>query len=286
MATYVSTKETANFARLCRLVMDICPDLLRKVLDKYVIPSQLQPTLAKFMNVLLPPPPLPPRLGKTPTPRGRKILNPDQERLLFPGGAASGHVTSNEMDVPLLYILLRNICGIPPHTTGWGCPPNPRDTSLSADIDRIREQRNRMCHSHSTMISDADFQVCFQLCSDAIAAIENTECVGSTTFRDAAKRLKIQHMDPEAIKAYVDAVKKVHGDIDALKKIGTQTYGIIATSLIFSCIELVLFDICIIECLSIFTTESTDHFKLGGNILHIAMAMYLFGATSKHTSNR
>lgn len=45
---------------------------------------------------------------------------------------------NNDLDVPLLYILLRNICNIPPHNNGWGLPPDTDDQSLAACVERIR----------------------------------------------------------------------------------------------------------------------------------------------------
>jgi hypothetical protein len=61
------------------------------------------------------------------------------------------------MDISLLYLLLRNITSISPHSKGWGNDPGPRDTCLSANIERIRLVRNDCVHSNDPYMSSADF---------------------------------------------------------------------------------------------------------------------------------
>jgi hypothetical protein len=76
------------------------------------------------------------------------------------------------MDISLLYILLRNVSGIPPHSKGWGNDPVPSDTGLSANIERIRLVRNRCVHSCSPSISNAEFNSIWSTIKSAMVDID------------------------------------------------------------------------------------------------------------------
>lgn len=69
--TTSSTKETTNFARLCRLLVDLGTPALRKVFDDLILPENLQATLVANETTLQ-------------SLRTRKILNVSQWEKLFP----------------------------------------------------------------------------------------------------------------------------------------------------------------------------------------------------------
>ena len=50
-------------------------------------------------------------------------------------GSYSGNY--DDMDISLLYILLRDVCGIQAHKNGWGNAPDSEDRSVSANIERL-----------------------------------------------------------------------------------------------------------------------------------------------------
>ena len=69
----------------------------------------------------------------------KTVLNDRQFKLVHQISKDTHPVPFNDdLDVPLLYILLKNICNIPPHNNGWGLPPDTDDQSLAACIERIR----------------------------------------------------------------------------------------------------------------------------------------------------
>ena len=119
-----SSKAKANFTRVCQLLVDKGSDALRAALHETHPPSTLSAVLNTKKSVL------------------QKIrLTPPQLNLLFP---KSGMPDSKNFDVTLLTILLRNICGLYPQTTGWNAMPSVGDTSKSADIVRIKLFRNQV----------------------------------------------------------------------------------------------------------------------------------------------
>lgn len=125
-SAYIATEEITNANRISRLLMGPCADQLKDLLCFYVPPSKFPEVIKKsrlpgFMSV-----------------NHRKLILPKS-------GAYKGDY--GDMDITLLYTLLRNICGIKEHRAGWGEKPQASDRSVSANIERIRLARNQCGHS-------------------------------------------------------------------------------------------------------------------------------------------
>ncbi|KAK3092981.1 hypothetical protein FSP39_009624 [Pinctada imbricata] len=135
--SYASTPETTNANRAGRILLDPCTDQLRDVLRQRVPPANFHYVITRNRSNL-------PRLTQ-----------PQRDLILPRSGQYSGDYS--DMDVSLLYLLLRNVCNIPPHNNGWGNLPDMQDSSLSASIDRIRGNRNRIVHSSTSLLSQTDF---------------------------------------------------------------------------------------------------------------------------------
>lgn len=69
------------------------------------------------------------------------LLNGHQIQLLYPEDSKYKGDFS-DIDISLLYLILRNLGTIPPHKNGWGKDPEECDQSMSANIDRIRIAKN------------------------------------------------------------------------------------------------------------------------------------------------
>lgn len=116
---FITEQETeTNSGRLIQLFETICEDVFRLVLNCHVKPENLRLEL------------------DTNKPNIERILNSEQRELLYPTSGGK-FICSRDLDFSLAYILLQNICNIPPHQKGWGDPPNHEDSSLAACIDRI-----------------------------------------------------------------------------------------------------------------------------------------------------
>ena len=109
------------------------------------------------------------------------------------------------MDISLLYILLRNFCGIKAHSKGWG------NRSVSAKIDRIRLVRNR-CDYSTGGLSKADLN---QIWSEVRAAVVDLDKVlGNTNkYQEAVDFVQNDTMDPEQMKD----IENITKSIDSLK---------------------------------------------------------------------
>ncbi|XP_056000521.1 uncharacterized protein LOC130046350 isoform X2 [Ostrea edulis] len=184
---YESTPETTNANRACRAVLGPCTDGLRDTLRHYVPPHT-------FPNVI--------KLNKLNLPR----LTKDQRDLILP---RHGNYTGcyDDMDVSLLYILLRNISGISPHSKGWGNDPDTHDTSLSANIERIRLVRNRCVHSSDPSMSNTDFNSIWSTIRSTMVDLD-AFLVNGNKYEKEVDFLHYESMDPERDLQYEEDLRK------------------------------------------------------------------------------
>ena len=138
-----STKETTNYARLCRVIVDVGTCALRDCFDTICSPPTLHTVLTASQATLQ-------------SLRSRSIINATQWGKLFPAVPAS--VSSRDFDITLLMILFRNICGLAPPLTEWDALPAATDVSCEADIARIKYFRNSIyAHAEHVSVDDATF---------------------------------------------------------------------------------------------------------------------------------
>ncbi|XP_062600370.1 uncharacterized protein LOC134262004 [Saccostrea cucullata] len=193
-SSYASTEETTNACRACRLLLGPCTDELRDVLLHHV-------PLSTFPHVI--------KQKRSNLPR----LTAPQMNLILPRGSS---YTGNygDMDISLLYILLRNICGIPPHSNGWGYDPDPTDRSLSANIERIRIARNQCVHSSSPVLSNADFNIIWSTVRSAVVDLDSFLNNGNK-FEREVDFLRHETMDLVRDRHYIEELRK-QAEEDAL----------------------------------------------------------------------
>ena len=203
-ASYLPNNESTNYMRLCQLIVTICTDVLRYVLDKYIMPSNLQSTLNIHKGFLMGP---------------GCHLSKQQKAILFPRGPTPTVISSKDFDISLLYTLLRNIAGIPPHSKGWGNNPSTGDTSLSACIETIRIARNNLNgHNLTGKICDSDFHDVWSTLKLAVTEIETNELTG-TSFVQEIDELHAAEMDPVTSQQYIEEIKRMELEEYEIKKV-------------------------------------------------------------------
>ena len=197
--------------RLCQFIVTICTDVLRYVLDKYIMPSNLQSTLILHKGLLTGP---------------GCHLSKQQKAILFPKGLNHVVVSSKDFDISLLYTLLRNIAGIPSHGKGWGNNPTTGDTSLSACIETIRITRNNLNgHNLTGKICDSDFNDVWSTLKLAVTEIENKELTGTSFVKDIDD-LHTADMDPVTSQQYIEEIKRMELEEYEIKKVIYSMKGI------------------------------------------------------------
>ena len=201
-----STKETTNYARLCRLLVDIVTQALRDQFNAVHLTANLQAVLAANKASLL-------------MLKGKKIINPTQWGKLFP--AIPSSVSSAFFDTTLLMVLLRNICGLAAPASGWDSLPPSTDISLEADIARVKYFRNTVyAHAECASVDDTTFNKYWSEIRDTLVRL------GGVAYKTAVDNLETECMDPAVEEHYKELLSQWKNDEDnikdELKEIGTD----------------------------------------------------------------
>ena len=199
---FTSTKETSNYARLCRLLVDVGSQVLRSTFDQIHPPV----TLHKVM-------------GSTSVHyalkslRKKKVLNPTQWGKLYPSRST---VSSATFDITLLMVLLRNICGLNPPSTGWDCLPPATNISIADDIARVKYYRNSLIgYASQASMDDSSFSAYWQEVREALVRL------GGAHFRSEIDNLEQDCMNPKLKKqlkkdddSIKEKVEEIEGNVD------------------------------------------------------------------------
>ena len=169
----MATKEDRNFTTV-RLALDKpCTNLLQEVLRQHIPEKDIH----KLLND-----PVKKRLI---IPFVRKLK---QEDILYPQtGVFNG--SYSDFDLSLLYVLIRNLTGIPDHNKGWGNEPDIGDNSTSANIEKIRLLRNKYAHGSTSQLSDKEFKKEWKIITFCVREIEKTLPGNIKTFQDATQKI-------------------------------------------------------------------------------------------------
>ena len=196
-----STKETTNYARLCRLLVDVGSQALRDTFDRIHPPAGLHSVLA----------PGTPAHTTLQSLKSRRILNPTQWGNLYPTIRTS--VSSASFDITLLMVLLRNICGLTPPITGWDNLPSAADTSTEANIARVKYYRNTVYgHAIQASVDDVTCNTLWKDISNALVTL------GGVSYVAAINKLKYECMDPDTEKHYRELLLQWKKDEDNIKE--------------------------------------------------------------------
>ena len=155
-----SSVEKTNGNKLSRLLIDGGTTVLRNIFDSHHPPAHLASNLSsRHIHSTLT------RL------RHRNILNGSQwDKLFPPPGGGTPH--SINFDITLLFLLLRNICGLHPPLSGWDRMPPVSDTSFEANLARIKYFRNVLYgHVTTTGIPKLLFDVKWQEVSSVLVSL-------------------------------------------------------------------------------------------------------------------
>ena len=207
-----SSKGTTNYARLCRLLVDGGTKALRYTFDNFHSPANL-------FNVL--------KAGSADhltlqSIYRRRIINATQWGKLYPSPPSS--VTSIDFDITLLMVLLRNICGLTAPVTGWDSLPPASDTSVEANIARVKYYRNSVYgHASQASVDNPTFNSLWQGVSAALVVLGVDAA--------AITKLKTETMDPDTETHYRELLKEWKKDEDNIKDQLDRIEGIISSVL-------------------------------------------------------
>ena len=156
-SSLASSPEKTNGNKLSRLLIDGGTTVLRNIFDHYHplanLASDLNTNYSILNNLLR-----------------RRVLNKHQWDKLFPPGG--GVPDSHTFDITLLFLLLTNICGLTPPLSGWHAKPSPSDSSLEANLARVKFYRNELYgHVTSSGVDAAIFSSLWQEISASLLSL-------------------------------------------------------------------------------------------------------------------
>ncbi|XP_028417973.1 uncharacterized protein LOC114542683 isoform X1 [Dendronephthya gigantea] len=177
-------KAKANYSRICHLLVDKGGDVLRNALHAAIHPPS---TLASVLNAN----------KKTLQKIRYSVIKASQWDLLFP---TSGAPDSKNFDITLLTALLRNICGFSAPATGWNVMPPVSDTSISANIVRVKMFRNEVYgHIPTASLDDITFETLWKEISVPL--------VNLGIPQNDIDELKVAPLSPEE-ESYIERLKE------------------------------------------------------------------------------
>jgi len=186
-----STRENTNYARLCRLLIDIGTEALRNVFDAIYSPANLHKILSSYS----------PHYNTLRLLQKKGVLNPTLWGKLSTASSA-------EFDITLLMVLLRNVCGLsPPVSTGsWDELPPDSDNSTEANIVRIKFYRNGVyAHASKASVDDLTFNKLWTNISNAIIGLASG--TNATLCSKAISKVKSECMDLDVQAHFRDLLK-------------------------------------------------------------------------------
>ena len=171
--SHPSTKETSNYAQLCRLLVEVGSHVLREIFDRVCPPENLHTVLTNPTNH-----------AKLQTLRKKRVLSTFQWGKLY--SVVKSSISSGNFDSSLLLLLLTNIFGLTLPASGWNNLPPGSDTSLEAGITRIKFFRDRVfSHAANASVDDPTFSWYWNSIKDTFLHIGGTcyeEVVDDPTF--------------------------------------------------------------------------------------------------------
>ncbi|XP_060563023.1 uncharacterized protein LOC132722532 [Ruditapes philippinarum] len=153
--------------------------------------------------------------------KGRKIITQVQYDLLYP---SSGTVSTSDLDITLIICLMRNLTCFNLNTKfKWDTPPAQNDTSIEADICRLKFFRNEICHiSTTTGIQHNDFIQKWNEIEQILLRIDTVYPIKD--FQQTINEFLFCTLDPSTEKRVTDEIEKwnkfdksVKTDLEQLK---------------------------------------------------------------------
>lgn len=179
-----ASKEKANYYRLYRLLVEVGSEVLRETFEKVRPSGDLDKLLAS------------PRISaKLRSLWQKEVLSSSQWDKLYPSIRST--VSSKEFDTALLGILLISICNLQPPKTGWSEFPPNTDTTIQADIIRLRFYYV-MVHelSKGAAIDDTTLNFFWKNIQDILVRL------GGEFYKKPIDELKREHLDADCEEHY------------------------------------------------------------------------------------
>ncbi|XP_060589553.1 uncharacterized protein LOC132744789 [Ruditapes philippinarum] len=137
--------------------------------------------------------------------KGRGIITQVQYDLLYP---TSGTVSTLELDITLIICLMRNLkCFKLNKKFNWNISPGQSDTSIEADICRLKNYRNEICHiSTTTGIQYNNFSTKWKEIEQILLRIDKVYPIKD--FKQTITDFEYSPLDPKTEQRVTDEIEK------------------------------------------------------------------------------
>ncbi|XP_078311118.1 uncharacterized protein LOC144617578 isoform X2 [Crassostrea virginica] len=196
---YETTPETVNLFRIARLILDLCNDAMRDLMQSKVPGGELGLTK---------------KIACSKTYLASSRLSKDQERLLFPPNNAQ--VQYKSLDFTLMYALVRNVFHeeIEPNSkknNKWGKRPTAGEVGPVVAIESIRGCRNAFfAHASSTKVDKKTFDELWTTIEGAVGEIDNhiDRSVTRVCYKKEMDKMKTDPIDPQLKEILKNQIEK------------------------------------------------------------------------------
>ena len=179
---YAATEEMTNLYRVSQLLMGPCTYQLRDLLRFYIPPAWFPAVIQRNRSQL------------------SRLTESQRKSILPNSGVYSGDY--DDMDISLLYILLKAVCGIQAHNKGWGNVPDSGDRSVSANIERLRLARN-ICGHFKGGMPNTEFDKVWSEIRAAVVDLDKTLGIRNK-YQQAVDYVRNNTIDSVMYKYYMD----------------------------------------------------------------------------------
>ena len=188
----MGTEEDMNPRILSSVIDNTCTNLLRQILHH----SVPQTEMSKVLNYV-----------NTKEQLFKRLKKP-QKDILYPQNGGYFNGSYSELDLSLLYILIRNVSKIPGHQKGWGETPSPTDQSVAANVERLRLIRNKQSHTCTGNLSKNDFETLWNELITCIELLEKTLPDNKGQYKEEAEKIKEEILQGTELK---ETVREIQG---------------------------------------------------------------------------
>ncbi|XP_078312031.1 uncharacterized protein LOC111136086 [Crassostrea virginica] len=183
---YGTTLENVNLFRIARLILDLCNDAMRDLMQSKIPGGEIELTK---------------KIASSQADLASCRLSREQKLLLFPPN--NGQVQYQSLDFTLMYALVRNIFHeeIEPNSrknNKWGKKPTAVETGLVVAIENIRECRNAFfAHASSTKVDKKTFDELWTTIEGAVDEIDNhiDKSVTQKCYKKEVDKMKTDPID-------------------------------------------------------------------------------------------
>ncbi|XP_060590119.1 uncharacterized protein LOC132745241, partial [Ruditapes philippinarum] len=153
--------------------------------------------------------------------KGRGIITQVQYDVLYP---SSGTISTSDLDITLIICLMRSLkCFKLNKNFNWNISPGQSDTSIEADICRLKNYRNEICHiSTTTGIQYNDFSTKWKEIEQILLRFDKVYPIKD--FHQTITDFEYSPLDPQTEQRVTDEIEKwekhdkaVEAEIELLK---------------------------------------------------------------------